>query len=73
MTIATAAVPALLTINDAADFLRVSPRTVYAITFPRGTLRCIRVGPRGVRYSMAVLQAWIDQQQAATVQTDGQT
>lgn len=57
--------PALLTIHEAADYLRVSSRTVYSLTWPRGPIHCVRVGPRGVRYTLAALQAWIDGQQRA--------
>jgi excisionase family DNA binding protein len=61
-----------MTIHEAADYLRVSPRTVYAITYPRGPLRCVRVGPRGVRYTLAALQAFIQEQEAANGGENGQ-
>jgi excisionase family DNA binding protein len=63
MTSTTHASPAVLTIHEAADFLRVSTRTLYAMTRPRGPIPCLRVGPRGVRYTMVALQKWIDEQQ----------
>jgi excisionase family DNA binding protein len=65
----TTAPPALLTIHEAAEYLRVSPRTVYAITHPRGTLRCVRVGSRGVRYTLASIQEFVRAQESCDVTT----
>ena len=53
----------LLTCREAADYLRVSTRTLFNLTTPHGPIPCIRVG-RGVRYSPAALQAWVDDQQS---------
>lgn len=55
--------PTILTLAEAADWLKVSPRTLYSMTRPRGPIPCVRVGPRGVRYTLAALQAWIDREQ----------
>jgi excisionase family DNA binding protein len=57
------ATPTILTLQEAADLLKVSTRTLYSLTRPRGPIPCLRVGPRGVRYTLAALQQWIDQQQ----------
>jgi excisionase family DNA binding protein len=58
--------PTILTVQDAADLLKVSSRTLYSLTRPRGPIPCVRVGPRGVRYTLAALQEWIDEQLNAT-------
>jgi hypothetical protein len=58
-----AAPPRLLNIHEVADVLGVSPRTVYAITYPRGTLRCVKAGLRGIRYSPRELERWIAEQE----------
>jgi excisionase family DNA binding protein len=63
MKSADTATPTVLTIHEAADFLRVSTRTLYSMTKPRGPIACLRVGPRGVRYTMAALQQFIAQQE----------
>lgn len=61
--VASSVTSALLTINEAADFLRVSTRTVFSLTRPRGPIPCVRCGPRGVRYTMAALHQFIAQQE----------
>ena len=55
------AAPVLWTARQAADALAVSERTLWAMTLPRGTIPCIRVGQRGcgVRYDPHALQEWI--------------
>jgi excisionase family DNA binding protein len=55
--------PTILTIQDAAELLKVSSRTMYSLTRPRGPIPCVRVGPRGVRYTMTALQAFIAEQE----------
>jgi excisionase family DNA binding protein len=55
--------PKVLTPHEAADFFRVSTTTLRKMTEPRGSIPCVRVGPRGVRYTMAALQEWISEQQ----------
>ena len=69
MVAASAAPPALLTIHEAAEYLRVSTRTLYSLTRPRGPIPCIRVGPRGVRFSLASLQRFIRDQESGNQQT----
>jgi excisionase family DNA binding protein len=63
MSSTTHAPPSVLTIHEAADYLRVSTRTLYAMTRPRGPIQCLRVGPRGVRYTVAALQRFIADQE----------
>ena len=49
----------LLTSHEAAQVLRVSERTLYSLTQPRGTIPKVLVGMRLVRYSPQALQEWI--------------
>lgn len=60
----------LYTIQDIAEYLRVSTKTVAAVTYPRGPLRCIRVGPRGVRYTRTAVEEFIREQENAEPQTE---
>ena len=48
----------LLTAREAAAFLRLSERTVWEITGPRGDLPAVRIG-RSVRYSKTDLTDFI--------------
>jgi excisionase family DNA binding protein len=64
MTTAVAAPPALLTIHEAAEYLRISPRTLFALSQPRGPIPCARIG-RSVRYTVAALNEFVEQQFAA--------
>ena len=66
---ANMAPPALLTIHDAAEYLRVSARTMYSLTRPRGPIPCVRCGPRGVRYTVAALERFIREQESDDQQT----
>ena len=50
----------LLTSKEAAAILRVSERTLWSITSPRGPIRPVRIGPRSVRYAPAVIQEYIE-------------
>jgi hypothetical protein len=54
----------LLTAAEASEQLAISPRTLWAITFPRGPLPVVRVGPSGraVRYDPRDLREWLDAQ-----------
>jgi excisionase family DNA binding protein len=52
----------LLTRKQAAAALSVGERTLWAITWPRGPIRSVRIG-RSVRYSADALRAWIESQQ----------
>jgi predicted DNA-binding transcriptional regulator AlpA len=53
----------LLRPADAAKALAISPKTLWALSQPRGPLPVVRIGERSVRYSVAALQRWIAQQQ----------
>ena len=57
----------LLSPRNAAKALSVSERTLWNQTVPRGPIPSIRIGKRGVRYSLAALHAWIEQQPPAAV------
>lgn len=52
----------LLSMNETAQLLGVSARTVWNITQPRGDLPCVRIGqgrkPR-VLYSRKTLETWV--------------
>ncbi len=63
--------PELLTAEEAAKYLRVSARTVYTITQPRGPLACFRIGGKGGRvlYSRAHLADFLKQAMTAPATT----
>lgn len=48
----------LYNINETAEMLHVSPRTVWNITTPRGELRCCKIGNR-VLYSETAISDYI--------------
>ena len=52
----------LLTADQAAATLCVCRKTLYGLTFPRGTLKAVMIG-RSVRYSVTSLREWIAQQE----------
>jgi excisionase family DNA binding protein len=55
--------PALLwTPRQAAQQLAVSPRTLWALTAPRGPIPAVRIG-RAVRYSADALRAYVEARQ----------
>jgi Helix-turn-helix domain len=63
--------PALLfTSVETCDALRVSRKTLYSWTWPRGPIRSVRIGSV-VRYSVDELKRFIAEQQAAS-NTEGQ-
>jgi hypothetical protein len=55
-----------LTARAAAAALAVSPRTLWAMTAPRGPIPVVRIG-RAVRYELDALQVWIAAQQKQPV------
>ena len=52
----------LMTFKEAADYLRISERTLWGLTAPRGDLPCIHFG-RCVRYCPSDLSDWISSHQ----------
>lgn len=50
----------LLTTNEAAEALAISPRKLWGMT-ASGEIPCVRIG-RCVRYPLDDLQQWIDDQ-----------
>lgn len=52
----------LLTSREAAEWLAVSPRTLWELA-NRGDLPCVRIG-RSVRYDPNDLDAWIARQKS---------
>ncbi len=53
---------AFLTLHEAATLLRISDKTLWNHTEPRGNkIPCIRYG-KTVRYSRAAIDAWVTQQ-----------
>lgn len=51
----------LLAVREAAEALSICEKTLWSITAPRGDLPCVRI-KRSVRYHVADLLTWIDQQ-----------
>jgi excisionase family DNA binding protein len=62
---ATQSVNGLLTRREAAEFLRISERTLFTLT-ASGTIPKVKLGSR-VLYSMKSLQAFIDKAEQAAV------
>jgi len=56
----------LLTPREAARSLRISERSLWAMTSPRGPVPSVRLG-RSVRYPAAALYQWIAEQQEVPV------
>jgi hypothetical protein len=53
--------PLLVDAQEAATLLAISPRTLWARSFPRGPIPIVKIpGTRAVRYSLAALQAFIE-------------
>lgn len=50
--------PLLVTVEQAAAALAVSPRTLWTLTNETGEIPCVRIG-RSVRYDPVDLKAWI--------------
>ena len=51
----------LFTLDEAAEFLRISKRYLYSMTFPRGPIRAVHLG-RLVRYAPQTLHQYIEDQ-----------
>ncbi len=49
---------ALLTVEDAAALLGVKPSTVYEWV-RAGSLPCLRLGPRAIRFTRPLLEEWL--------------
>ncbi|MET8576563.1 helix-turn-helix domain-containing protein [Streptomyces sp. NPDC005012] len=57
---------AFLTVKDAADYLGLSPHTLYVWRHRRQGPPSFRMGPRGrVMYRLEVLDAWVREQEQA--------
>ncbi|MDY7011200.1 MAG: helix-turn-helix domain-containing protein [Planctomycetota bacterium] len=56
---AAAVTPLLLSTRDAAQFLALGERTLWALTAPRGPIPCVRIG-RAVRFDRRDLTRWVD-------------
>lgn len=52
----------LITTQEAAARLSISERTLFSITEPRGTLRCVRL-PGRTLYRPDDITAWLDERQ----------
>jgi excisionase family DNA binding protein len=63
--------PLLLTAHEAAELLRVSERTLWSNTQPRGSIPAIRIG-RVVRYCPDALREWKQRQVAAALASSGE-
>ncbi|MCK8676126.1 helix-turn-helix domain-containing protein [Streptomyces lichenis] len=57
---------AVLTVKDAADYLGLSPHTLYVWRHRRQGPPSFRMGPRGrVMYRVEALDAWVREQEQA--------
>lgn len=57
---------AFLTVKDAAEYLGLSPHTLYVWRHRRQGPPSFRIGPRGrVMYRLEVLDAWVREQEQA--------
>ncbi|MFG2564746.1 helix-turn-helix transcriptional regulator [Streptomyces sp. NPDC048567] len=57
---------AFLTVKDAADYLGLSPHTLYVWRHRRQGPPSFRMGPRGrVMYRLEALDAWVREQEQA--------
>ncbi len=52
--------PLAVTAREAARLLRVSERTLWGLTAPRGPIPVARIGPRLVRYSVNELRRYLE-------------
>jgi len=55
--------PLLLTSREAARVLSISERTLFSLR-TSGAIRCVKVGPAGVRYSIDELRRFIASREA---------
>jgi len=56
----------LVTAPEAARMLSISPRLLWSLSQPRGSIPTTRiVGTRAVRYSVSALEHWLAQQTQA--------
>lgn len=53
----------LLGLRDAAKMLSICERTLWGMTWPRGSIKSVRIGSR-ILYSVDGLRRWIDAQTA---------
>ncbi len=53
----------LVTPQEASRLLSCCEKSLWSLTWPRGPLRCVKLG-RSVRYSLETLREFIAQQQA---------
>jgi predicted DNA-binding transcriptional regulator AlpA len=57
----------LLRADEACDAMSVCRKTLYSLTAPRGPIPVVKIGKTGLRYSVAAINAWIEQQQLQAV------
>ena len=57
----------LLSPRETAEAMGISERKLWSITFPRGSLRPVRIGTRCL-YSPASIQKFISEQEAQSAQ-----
>jgi len=60
----------LLNAREAARTLGVCPKTLWNLSWPRGTIPIVRIGAR-VLYDPEDLRAWIEKQKAPDTLTEG--
>ena len=54
-------------VRETAARLGISERTLYSITSPRGSLKCVRIGTR-VFYNPRTVAVWIQEQEEGNAQ-----
>lgn len=55
----------LFDLEQAAELLDICPRKLWSLTFPRGPIKCVKIG-RSVRYAVTTLEQWVADQEALT-------
>jgi len=62
----------LLSAREAARALSISERTLWGLSAPRGPIPIVRIGLKGVRYSLRALQQFAEGRDNGKVASNGQ-
>ena len=52
----------IMTQGEAASYLRISATTLRKASAPRGSIPCVYISARCIRYSRSALDRWIEEQ-----------